>query len=71
MMRTAVAGLADRLVTLVVPKTTAGACPCNDVSYRYCWCNWFTLRKMYQRCNLGCHCNVLNCSGCEYPMEPC
>ncbi|MEV8374237.1 hypothetical protein AB0P21_15955 [Kribbella sp. NPDC056861] len=35
-MRTTVQRLADRLVTAVVPNTTAGACPCNDTYVGYC-----------------------------------
>ncbi|MDX6258489.1 MAG: hypothetical protein QOH84_177 [Kribbellaceae bacterium] len=35
-MRTTVQRLADRLVSSVLPKTTAGACPCNDTYTGYC-----------------------------------
>lgn len=36
MMLKAIGVMGDRLVSLVVPKTTAGACPCNDCFWSYC-----------------------------------
>ena len=45
--------LADRLVAAVVPKTSAGACACND-----CWCatggRW---------CCANCDCSKVTCYG--------
>lgn len=31
---------ADRIVTAVVPKATAGACACGDGEYHFCYCVW-------------------------------
>jgi hypothetical protein len=55
--------LADRLVALVVPKTTAGACPCFDCYYVPCpgGC-------MY--CCERCDCQLL-CGPCNNPPYYC
>lgn len=54
-MGKALTALADRMVSLVVPRTTAGACACfGETVYR---CNVCT----YEQCQLSCRCDVINC----------
>lgn len=36
MIRLLIGSVADRLMSLVVPRTTAGACPCGDCYQGYC-----------------------------------
>ena len=53
-------GLADRLVGAIVPKTTAGACPCND-----CWNTpWNCGHGFCRRCCTNCNCTITTCEGC-------
>ncbi len=64
-MRQAFATLADRLVSLVVPKTTAAACACQpgDWTYVYCGCLW--PYKRHKRCYVNCYCQpTSNCGAC-------
>lgn len=60
--------LADRLVTAFVPKTTAGACPCNDCYYTSCVSPGF---GGCRRCCTNCNCTSTTCSGCGYPSQYC
>jgi hypothetical protein len=55
---------ADRLVAAVVPKTTAGACPCND-------CYYTTCSGGCKRCCSNCYCTSTSCSSCSYPWWYC
>lgn len=58
-------GFADRLVTAFVPKTTAGACPCNDCYYTRC------SSGACKRCCANCNCTQTTCSSCQYPSSYC
>ena len=49
---------ADRMVTAVVPKTTAGACPCND-------CYWTPCGSLCMRCCTNCNCTSTTCGPCN------
>lgn len=49
-MRSRLNTLADRLVSMVVPKTTAGACACNGCEY-----------EIYTRCASRCARVCRNC----------
>jgi len=57
--------LADRLVGSIVPKTTAGACACNDSFYSPCGTNKCKL------CRSNCNCTVTTCSACIYSGANC
>lgn len=57
--------VADRMVSAFVPKTTAGACPCNDVYYSKC------SNGMCKRCRTNCNCTVTTCSSCTYASGNC
>ena len=60
----ALGALADRLVAAVVPKTTAGACVCNDCYYTPCGSGC-------KRCCANCNCTVVTCGSCSYPWSYC
>jgi hypothetical protein len=70
-MRKTLGVLADRLVGHLVPKTVAGACPCGDVYYQFCYCNWATGAAMHKRCQTNCDCSVTTCGGCSTPIGYC
>jgi hypothetical protein len=57
--------LADRFVLAFVPKTTAGACPCNDCWYTHC------PNTLCKRCCSNCNCTQTTCSLCSYPPTSC
>jgi hypothetical protein len=59
-----IGNLADRLVTAFVPKTTAGACPCNDSYFTSCG-------SSCKLCWANCNCTKVTCSACEYPRSYC
>lgn len=48
--------VADRLVGMVVPRTTAGACACFPGDFQIYCTNSFKWR-----CALNCYCNPINC----------
>jgi hypothetical protein len=56
--------LADRLLGAIVPKTSAGACACNDY-----WCTDYYGRgcppgKRNRRCHASCDCSKVTCAPC-------
>ncbi|EXG82799.1 hypothetical protein CryarDRAFT_4000 [Cryptosporangium arvum DSM 44712] len=57
--------MADRFVSAFVPKTTAGACECNDCYYTGC------TNGYCKRCCTNCHCTSTTCSSCTYRPEYC
>ncbi len=61
-MRKTFDALADRLVGAIVPKTTAGACPCGDCYYTCYGCGTNS-----RRCCTNCYCTSKTCSACVYP----
>jgi hypothetical protein len=64
-MRQALATLADRLVSLVVPKTTAAACACQPGDWTYVYCYCYPHQKYHKRCYVNCYCQpTSNCGSC-------
>lgn len=60
-MRSTLNKLADRLVNLVVPKTTAGACACNNWEYEcFSGCRNFRCARVHRNCN----CSQINGWSC-------
>jgi hypothetical protein len=59
-MRNALGALADRIVSAVVPKTTAGACPCNGCEPEFVPTSQCT--SGCARVCRGCNCNFLSYS---------
>lgn len=55
-MRNVLGAVADRLVGLVVPRTTAAACACND------WVDHCIGHELV-RCYYDCWCNLRRCEG--------
>lgn len=62
-MRNKLGVLADRIVGLVVPRTTAGACACNGCEYE---------RVQLGLCASGCAhvCRGCNCNMLSYTCQP-
>ncbi len=62
----AIIGMADRLVGLMVPKTTAGACPCGDcVTVGTCGthgCPTFRVARICYTCD--CQVRSKSCLAC-------
>jgi hypothetical protein len=56
--------LADRLVSSIVPKSTAGACPCGDSYYQAC-------PGGCKLCTTSCDCTKTTCGGCTCPDTWC
>lgn len=60
-MRSTLNKLADRLVSLVVPNTTAGACACNGCEYE---CDsWCTVTRCARVCR-NCDCSRIISHAC-------
>ncbi|TWD82531.1 hypothetical protein FB561_3664 [Kribbella amoyensis] len=65
-MRSAIGALADRLVTAVVPRSTAGACACGDTFWSAC--------KAYAECpyarkalvRMSCDCRSYTIIQCDF-----
>jgi hypothetical protein len=58
--------LADRLVAAIVPKSSAGACVCNDCYYTPCY------NVGCRRCCTNCNCTAPpTCGSCVYPKSYC
>jgi hypothetical protein len=55
-MRNAIGAIADRLIAMVVPRTTAGACPCPEGGTR-----WICRAGYLWKCELTCKCEYANC----------
>jgi len=56
--------VADRLVSVVVPKTTAGACECRPEPYTDV-CSGCHERTYYsRRCQYDCNCKIV-CGPCQ------
>lgn len=54
--------MTDRLLSVFVPKTTAGACACND----YVCTNYYCADKTKkQLCHWNCDCSKRTCSPCR------
>ncbi len=66
-MRKTFDALADRLVAAIVPKTTAGACPCGDCYYTGYRC----YNGLCRRCCANCYCTSTTCSSCVYSGSYC
>jgi hypothetical protein len=60
----AIGALADRMLTAVVPKTTAGACPCNDSYQAFCFCLKAYHKAFYKTCHTNCDCSRTTCGDC-------
>jgi hypothetical protein len=59
---TLVESLSDRLLSLIVPRTTASACPCGDSWCSDYWCWGNTYQQYWTNCNCevvrwGCACH--------------
>jgi hypothetical protein len=52
--------LADRVLSVVVPRTTAGACPCSDVYCTRIDCPSGNVKE----CRTNCDCSVTTCGVC-------
>lgn len=67
-MRSVIENVADRLVSLVVPKATAGACPCGDCWDGFCGgggCPTGFYQRFCSSCDCSRHWPVTIClSGC-------
>jgi hypothetical protein len=70
-MTTIVETLADRMLNLVVPRARAGACPCGDAYYQFCYCNWATGAAMHKLCHTTCDCSSTVCGSCSAPIGYC
>jgi hypothetical protein len=55
--------MADRLLSAVVPKITAGACCPKDTTLQFCYCVAL-LYAQYRYCSYNCSCQVV-CGGCN------
>jgi hypothetical protein len=55
-MRNAIGAIADRLIAMVVPRTTAGACQCPDGGTRY-----YCTNSILWKCQINCYCQPVNC----------
>lgn len=53
--------MTDRLLAVLVPKTTAGACACNDS-----WCTgYYCPRGKVATCRANCDCSKVTCGTCR------
>jgi hypothetical protein len=55
---------ADRLVSLLAPKTTAGACACDPAPYTQVCSGCHERTKYTRNCSYDCNCKVY-CSPCQ------
>lgn len=53
--------MSDRLLSVLVPKTTASACACND---SYCTTTGCA-RGLQRRCRDSCDCSKTTCGACH------
>jgi len=58
----AISKIADRLVSVVVPKITAGACCPKDTTLQFCYCH-FGYQAYYRYCSYNCACQLV-CGSC-------
>lgn len=68
-MGKAMGRLADRLLGVLVPKTTAAACPCNDYWTANCYC--YNHRRYVKQCRSNCDCSVTTCGSCYWNYTYC
>ena len=64
-MRSSIERLADRLVSSLAPKATAGACPCGDTYTGYCRSCSDRVRRGIFRTNCDCsRTTQIGCTAC-------
>jgi hypothetical protein len=69
-MINAVGTVADRFLNRLLPKATAGACPCGDSYYQVCYCA--AGRLIARFCRTNCDCSVTTCEvSCHYILGGC
>lgn len=53
--------MSDRLLAVLVPKTSAGACACGDM-----WCSTSgCARGKVKTCRANCDCSIVKCEACR------
>jgi hypothetical protein len=65
-MRT-IGTLADRMLSMVVPKIKAGACCPPDTTQQFCYCQPYHSidhANFYRSCSYNCACQLV-CGGCN------
>jgi hypothetical protein len=56
---------ADRMLSLVAPKITAGACACNGPVTLSCFSGFCKDGHHYAKvCNVTCNCSIISCGPC-------
>lgn len=66
-----VGSLADRTLALFVPKTTAGACACNDTYRQKCFCLVAYHKTFWRTCRTNCDCSETTCGDCYITNDYC
>jgi len=62
--------VADRMLSLVAPKITAGACQCNGPITLSCFGGACTNDHLYFKvCNVHCNCSIISCGPCFRAQE--
>jgi hypothetical protein len=59
----AINAMADRLLSAVVPRITAGACCPPDTTFQLCYC-YYPGYGLYRYCSYNCACQI-TCGGCN------